>query len=230
MTSPILQHYCLMVEFLCHMLGPDYEIVLYDLGLKQPSVIAIGNGRISGRTVGAPLSGTAMQLIAEKAYENTNWKLNYQEVSFKGRILRCSTLFIKDKNGTLEGMLCINFDDSRYRKLSEKVFSLCHPDEYTSHSIATSMTSEDTGYIMPSDVGAIQGSIMAEAEAAIISVVNAAGTPADRMNQEERMKIIRLLDEKGIFMRKGAVSIVAEKLFCSKASIYRYLSSIHGKD
>ena len=60
MTADLIRRYSLLVEFLGRILGPDYEIVLHDLSRKQPSVIAIANGQISGRTIGAPLTNVAM--------------------------------------------------------------------------------------------------------------------------------------------------------------------------
>lgn len=119
-----------LVEFFGLVLGPDYEVVLHDLTLEQPCVVAIANGQISGRTIGAPLTNVAMQLIKDEVYLREDWKANYQGISANGRILRCSTFFLKDEAGRLQGLLCINFDDSRYRELSTKIYSLCHPDEF----------------------------------------------------------------------------------------------------
>lgn len=233
MTADLIRRYSLLVEFLGRILGPDYEIVLHDLSRKQPSVIAIANGQISGRTIGAPLTNVAMQLIAERAYETQDWKLNYRGVSAKGRILRCSTLFIKDERGTLTGLLCINFDDSHYRELSERIFALCHPDDYAARNISINTLPIDTGFQDADESGGFSeqeifySSIASATEAALASVMNFSDLPADRLTKEERLKIIRLMDQKGIFTLKGAVSIVAQKLSCSQASIYRYLSKIH---
>lgn len=219
MTAELSRHYALMVEFLGHMLGPDYEIALHDLSCKQPAIVAIANGSISGRGVGAPLTNVAMQLIAEKAYLTQNWKLNYRGLSANGKVLRCSTLFIKDEHGALVGLLCINFDDSRYRELSEKVFSLCHPDDYAAKNIeitATESMEHETFY----------NNIFSATEDAFQAVASNANIPTDRLTQEEKLKIIKLLEKKGIFMLKGAIPAVAKHLSCSQASIYRYLSKI----
>ncbi|QAT48687.1 transcriptional regulator [Caproiciproducens sp. NJN-50] len=220
MTSDVIRRYTLLVEFLGHMLGPDYEIALHDLSCKQPSIVAIANGSISGRGIGAPLTNVAMQLIAEKAYLTQDWKLNYRGLSANGKVLRCSTLFIKDERGALVGLLCINFDDSRYRDLSEKVFSLCHPDDYASKNIAISATESvehETFY----------DNISSAMEDAFLAVTSNANIPTDRLNQEEKLEIIKLLDKKGVFMLKGAIPVVAKHLSCSQASIYRYLSKIN---
>jgi predicted transcriptional regulator YheO len=50
--------------------------------------------------------------------------------------------------------------------------------------------------------------------------------PSDRLNQTEKMDIVRRLEEKGAFMVKGAVGKVAKRLSMSDASMYRYLSRI----
>ncbi len=220
MTTDVIRRYTLLVEFLGRMLGPDYEIALHDLSSKQPSIVAIANGHISGRSIGAPLTNVAMQLIAEKAYLTQDWKLNYRGLSANGTVLRCSTLFLKDERGALIGLLCINFDDSRYRDLSEKVFTLCHPDDYAAKNIAISATEsieQETFY----------NSISAAAEDAFLAVTSNANIPTDRLTQAEKLEIIQLLDQKGVFMLKGAIPTVAKRLSCSQASVYRYLSKIH---
>ena len=101
MTNDILRHYIPLVKFLGNTLGPDYEIVLHDLTLKQPAIIAIANKHISGRDMDAPLTNMAMQTIAEKSYTTQDWKLNYRGQSANGKILRCSTLYIKDGQGRI---------------------------------------------------------------------------------------------------------------------------------
>ena len=47
----------------------------------------------------------------------------------------------------------------------------------------------------------------------------------DRLNQDEKMEIMEILDRKGVFLLKGSVSFVAKELHSSEASIYRYLGS-----
>ena len=46
------------------------------------------------------------------------------------------------------------------------------------------------------------------------------------LSQDEKVKILQLLEERGIFMLKGVIPIVAQKLASSPASIYRYLNKI----
>ncbi|MEG1943346.1 MAG: helix-turn-helix domain-containing protein, partial [Angelakisella sp.] len=69
-------------------------------------------------------------------------------------------------------------------------------------------------------------SLFGVADDVLLGVIGDKLSP-DRLTQEEKMHIIELLDQKGVFMLKGAVGYVAEKLCCSQASIYRYLSKIN---
>ena len=51
----------------------------------------------------------------------------------------------------------------------------------------------------------------------------------DRLNQDEKMEIMEILDRKGVFLLKGSVSFVAKELHSSEASIYRYLGKLNSK-
>ena len=64
MMSPFqLRKFTLLVEFLSLTLGPDYEIVLYDMKQDTPCVVAIANDHITGRTVGAQMTKAAREML-----------------------------------------------------------------------------------------------------------------------------------------------------------------------
>ena len=50
-----------------------------------------------------------------------------------------------------------------------------------------------------------------------------------RLTQEDRIQIISELNRAGLFQLKGAVGAVAEYLYCSEASVYRYQSKLQKK-
>lgn len=119
-------------NFLSTLLGPDYEIIVYDL----KHILHIVNGEISGRKSGDTIS-PAMKTILNRSTSSTEkWLSNYRALSGNGKILRCSTFYIKDTDNNLIGALNISFDDNRYKELSNLVFSLCHPDNYVSKNIS----------------------------------------------------------------------------------------------
>lgn len=143
-SNLILQHYIKLTEFLGKALGPDYEVALHDLTRKDRSIIAIANNYISGREVGAPLTNMALSSLRDKSYERMDYHLHYYSINVNGKDLRSSTFFIKD-SGKLIGLLCINFDDSRYRAISDHILKLCHPDLFVTDVLAQPLPENEDG-------------------------------------------------------------------------------------
>ncbi len=233
MSSDILQHYTILVEFLGKALGPDYEVVLHDLSSKDFAIAAIANGHISGRKAGGPLTDAALRMLSSKAYETDDFLSNYRGIAPNGHILRSSTMFIRDEENRPIGLLCINFDDWRYKELTEKMLSIIHPESYLEQHPAYTQPllqrpvekpalQENPAAITENfsmDIPALMQKIFDDATASL-------ETPVDRLNQFERREIVEQLNEQGLFQLKGAVSFVARKFSCSNATIYRYLSEI----
>lgn len=219
-TNALLRQYVKLTEFLGAALGPDYEVALHDLTDKNRSIIAIVNGYISGREIGAPLTNMALGVLKDESYEWQDYRLHYSGVSAAGNVLRSSTMFIKE-DGKLIGMLCINFDDSRYQAFARQVLTLCHPNQYFRALTQPEDTPEDAP--RPET---FRNSTEAVAQDAIVHELSRMGVPAERLTSEERLRIIAALEESGLFLLKGAVKDVAAGLGCSQASVYRYLSQI----
>ena len=53
--------------------------------------------------------------------------------------------------------------------------------------------------------------------------------PPDRLSQQEKIEIVRCLDQQGIFLVKGAIVEVAKILLTTETSIYRYLNKLSNK-
>ena len=225
MANPLLQHYIKLTEFLGQALGPDYEVALHDLTDKNRSIIAIANSHISGREIGAPLTNVALKILMDKSYETQDYRLHYTGVSAAGKTLRSSTLFIKH-NRKLIGMLCINFDGSRYHELSVDLLRLCHPDRFVETTFQTEGDAPTSPHAVPTATESFHNSIGAVAGDAVERELVRLGVTADRLTPEERIQIIAALEAGGIFLLKGAVKDVAEALRCSPASVYRYLSQV----
>ena len=218
-THALLRQYVKLTEFLGAALGPDYEVALHDLTDKSRSIIAIVNGYISGREIGAPLTNMALGVLKDGSYEWQDYRLHYSGVSAAGNPLRSSTMFIKE-DGKLIGMLCINFDDSRFQSFAQQVLTLCHPNQFVQ---ALDQPPEEGHAARPET---FRNSTEAVAQDAVTHELERLGVPADRLTSEERLQIIDALEKSGIFLLKGAVKDVAAGLGCSQASVYRYLSHI----
>lgn len=219
MANPMLQHYVKLTEFLGQALGPDYEVALYDLTEDTRPIIAITNSHVSGRGVGMPLTDTILQTLLQKDFNTWDYHLHSRTVSPDGKTLYCSTLLLRQDSQPI-GMLCINFDDSRYQSLVQDILHLCHPGQYTK-----TMPDHETA----SMEGRMKNSITSVAQDAIVRELEQLGINADRLTAEERVKMIAVLEARGIFLLKGAIKDVAEAMHCSQASVYRYLSQVRNE-
>ena len=230
MEKELKRHYMLIVDFLGHILGPDYEIALHELNDDSNEIIAIANGELTGRHLGSPLSNKMLEYVAGNLYETQNYVLNFESVSATGKTMCSNSMFIKGRSGELAGLLCINFDSSRYQELSARVMDLCSnmltPGVQSGARLIvedeTDPTADAPEKTYPTSIAGATASIVSE-------VVSNYPVPVERLTQDEKMEIMATLNRKGVFLLKGSVSHVAQTLHSSEASIYRYLGKLNNK-
>ncbi len=209
--NKMLEKYVGLVEFLGNALGSNTEVVLQDMTNLESSVVAIANGHISNREVGAPATDVVLKILKNKV-QNRDFLCNYTGTLSTGDTVRSSTYFIKGKNGEIIGMLCINRDMSDLvdmKNLVDRLLALNEGtarDEYVSETFAQS--SNDLTL------------------ASINGVVKSFNIPPERMSYEEKLEVIEKLNDGGIFLIKGAVSEVAKAIKVSEPTVYRYLGII----
>lgn len=201
-----------LTEFLYYVCGSNYEIVLHDTKNLESSIIAIKNGRISGRKVGGPMTDLALKLMNEKYYMENDYIVNSGRTK-DGKFLASSTFFIKDENQELIGMLCINND-------------LTHMISHNNYLVNT--LSSFGVNICPNNGVSTHENIENSVEDLMMNIINRAiinsNVLPERMSPEEKMEIVKQLESQGIFLLKGSVQEVAKHLKASEATIYRYLN------
>ncbi len=206
--------YIHLVDFLGACFGENTEVVLYDFKDIKHSVIAIHNGHISGRTIGAPLTSFALSKLKDKGKEGPPYYLNYVGLSQNDTTLKSNSFFILDKNGNPRGMLSINIDVTKYQEAAELLQKLAFipmvkPVEKDNNNIEALHSSPRD---MINDI--------------INEVTNAGEISVERLSVEEKIAIVKRLNAEKLFLIKGTVSEVAEALDISVATVYRYLSKI----
>lgn len=214
MTQDWRTRYTALVEFLGKALGPDYEVVCHDLTGNTHRVLAIANQQVSGRSADAPLSSLALSFIREREYLDSDYRLSYKGISASGERLRCSTMFIKGDQGELLGMLCINFNSSKYEAFARAVSGFVEAN----YGMELAAGEGDT-------VENFSVSIGQTYETVTFKIFGEGGVPS-RLSQRQKTEIVRRLDECGVFLIKGAVPEVAQLMGSSVASVYRYLSDV----
>lgn len=230
-VSPRVKAYIPFVEFLGDVMGDHCEIVLHDVTHVDNSIVAIKNGHISNRKVGGSLTDLALKILKNRSYVESDYLVNYSGKTRDGKIVRSSTLFIKDDEGEVVGMLCINVDLGpmvEARNLIDRMISGLRADP--AHGInLNGGTPGEKGIPAGASENArpiedLHPSIEDLTSSIILSTLSEMEVPPDRMTPEEKIEVVKQLNYKGVFLIKGAVSEVASHLKASEATIYRYLN------
>jgi predicted transcriptional regulator YheO len=186
------------------LLGAGCEVVLHDMSRPDASVIAI-EGNVTGRRVGAPLTNSGLTSLRSP---ESGRVYSYTTVAEGGRVIKSASVFLSDEKGTVFGGLCINLDITPFLAFDRHLQGLLKPTE----DDAPSQT-------FGSDVGEVLDKMLDDA-------IGATGIPISLMQRADRLKVVRTLEEKGAFLLRRAIPLVAERLGVSRHTIYSDLAGI----
>ena len=204
-----------LVPDLAEALGPDTEVVLHDLNRLPNSIVAIA-GNVTGRQEGGPATNLLLKLLRRG---NTNNLLNARSETSNGRILRSSTLFLKDEEGRAIGCLCINTDVTdglEIRNFISKHFIGIEAEEKSS-------VAKESSELFSQDVEELKREMVRKA-------VESVGVPVSLMRKDHKLQVTRALDEAGLFLIRGAAEYVAQALGVTRYTIYNYRDSVRASD
>ncbi|WP_232696598.1 helix-turn-helix transcriptional regulator [Brevibacillus daliensis] len=216
MDNELFRHYKNIMNYFGEILGPNYEFVLHVLNPNGGSHIGhIVNGELSGRSLNGPLTNYAKKLINEKEYLYKDHVVNYVGEGPKSKKFRSSTLFIKDHEGQLQGLFCINFDADAYRKVAMDVLELANLSLDIKH------IEKNTNQEQP--VEKLTDNVRNIIYTVIDKDILESGA---QLSPEQKKLAISKLKEFGVFDIKGTINEVAEIMGISESSVYRYLQMI----
>ncbi|MFC5707793.1 helix-turn-helix transcriptional regulator [Aeromonas eucrenophila] len=202
----ILKAMEIIVDGIAAMYGQHTEVLLHSLDARNPSIIKIANGHITGRSVGAPITNLAMMKI--KSGQDVSSP--YMTKCATGKTLRSLTTVIRNGEHQAIGLLCINSDmDAPLQSVLRTMMPECmhqHEPSATPEVFARNIDEALSGTI---------DSISAEVR----------GNEAVPPSQKTRV-MVNQLHELGIFELKDSAQIAARQLGISVHSIYRYLREI----
>jgi len=203
-----------LVPFLAAFFGKRAEVVLYD-----PSrVVAVLNPFEEDRRPGDPLGDVERRLIRDKVHETGDYCVNYRSLTRRREKLRGATLFLKDRDGALAGLLTINLKVDRLLEARSIINELINGiSEADFQDPAPIELFESLNVTLEGHVATLVQQALAEF-----------GVSVDRLSPREKRSIVKTLDGKGVFLIKGSVAEVARQTASSAPTIYRYLDELTG--
>ena len=100
-----------LAKGLADQFGPNCEVVIHDLSdnYKENSIVAIENGHVTNRKVGDGPSMAVLDALRsepDKLQDHTSYLTKTKD----GRILKSTTIYIRNENQKVIGIFSVNYD------------------------------------------------------------------------------------------------------------------------
>ena len=189
--------------------GKDCEVCIHDLSVKdlEHTIIFIINGHVSGRKIGDGASKVVLETL--EAIEKGDIivdHLGYRTTTQDGRILKSSTVFLKDSTGKYRWVLGINYDVTALMNVDAALQSITTVESHDSNG---------DGQI-PLNVNDLLDNLINQS-------VKRIGKPPALMNKEEKIQAIQFLGDAGAFLITKSGDKVSNFYGISKFTLYSYI-------
>ena len=195
-----------LARALAAQFGPNCEVVVHDLATNDldNSIVAIENGHVSGRKVGDGPSHIVLEAL--KGEQNTlEDHLAYLAKTKDGKILKSSTVYIRDEEGVPVGVFAINFDITMLLTAEEQLHLITATDQKDAEPAPITRNVSDL------------------LDELIEQSVRLVGKPVPLMGKDDKVKAIRFLNETGAFLITKSGDKVCKYFGISKYTLYSYI-------
>lgn len=205
----------ILVDGIARTFGPRCEVVLHDLrNLKNldHSIVKIENGHVTGRTLGGSMSDRGLKDL--RSGDEADLFINYPSETKDGRTLKSSTVLFRDNKKRLIAALCINFDVTYILGFNTAIQDIFRISKETEEVEA---------------IETFEGDIASTLSKIEDKAIRKVGKPIPSLDKNDKVEIVRQLEEQGFFLIKGATKHIAAKLNVTKFTIYNYLEQIRSE-
>lgn len=191
--------------------GSSCEIAIHDLKTKdlEKSIVYIENGTISNRQIGDGPSGIVLETLQSDP-STIHDKLSYLTKTEDGRILKSSTFYIRDDDGSISYIFSLNYDITAFTAASTAIQSL----------IATKDNLPDLTGDSPRQITHNVNELL---DLLIEQAVAKVGKPVAMMNKDDKVAVVQYLDHAGAFLITKSGDKVSSYLGISKFTLYSYM-------
>lgn len=191
--------------------GSSCEIAIHDLKTKdlEKSIVYIENGHISNRQTGDGPSGIVLETLQSDP-STIHDKLSYLTKTEDGRILKSSTFYIRDDDGSISYIFSLNYDITAFTAASTAIQSL----------IATKDNLPDLTGDSPRQITHNVNELL---DLLIEQAVAKVGKPVALMNKDDKVAVVQYLDHAGAFLITKSGDKVSSYLGISKFTLYSYM-------
>ena len=198
-----------LAKAIAQQFGSDCEVVVHELSEKSAynSIVAIENGHVTGRKIGDGPSHVVLEQLGKEEADPSD-HLCYLTRTPDGKILKSSSVYIRDGEGKVSAIFCINFDVSRLMMVENAVSDLIAP--------------QDTAQREPERITLNVNDLLDDL---IDQSVKLVGKPVALMTKEDKVRAIQFLNHNGALLITKSGDKIAKHFGISKYTLYSYLDT-----
>lgn len=204
--------FCLrMAKAIARQFGPNCEVVVHDLQSNDPenSIVAIENGHVSGRKVNDGPSHVVLEALQTDTRKLED-HLAYLTKTEDGKLLKSSTIYLRDDEGRAIGIFSINYDITLLMAMESTLRDFTQTEEPSRE---------------PENITRNVSTLLEELLEQSVRIV---GKPVALMNKEDKVKAIRFLNDSGAFLITKSGPRVCSYFGISKYTLYSYIDEGKG--
>lgn len=188
--------------------GPNCEVVVHDLSDNSVdhTVVAIENGHVTHRKLGDGPSHIVLEALHGDRSALRD-QIGYLTKTKDGRILKSSTIYIRDENGDAVGIFSINFD----------ITGLLMVESALKPIVSTAAPEKE-----PERISQNVNELLDEL---IDNAVRHVGKPVPMMKKADKIKAVQYLKNNGAFQILKSGDRVCKLFKISKFTLYNYIDS-----
>jgi predicted transcriptional regulator YheO len=224
----LVQQLANLIEPLGGALPGTCEVLVHDLAKLPNSIIAI-HGNVTGRRIGDPATDLLLRHVVEGRDDPL---IGYETRLHDGRRVRSSTVIVRDSHGTAVAAICINTDVSAWldiRSIAAAMISgsrvdptLVHPGTSKDRA-GDGETATDVREEFFTDVDELASYLLKHC-------IDSIGIPVELMKKEHKLRVVEQLRNRGMFLLRESVEMVAAALDVSRFTVYNYLKDLDSAD
>ena len=186
--------------------GKNCETIIHEMNGQHIRNLAIFNGHVSNRKAGSTLSIYGKDTSKDDGSGSQNLDLDYlnQQVITNGKQIKSTTIHMRGSD--FHYALGINYDITVLSQMQRVMDGLTAVEG----ELSTRLFISDQPEIAEIFDGCLESFNM----------------PVHLMKKGDRLELVRLLRDKGVFHIQKSVPYVAERMGVSKFTVYNYLNEI----
>ncbi len=219
-----------IADALSDVVNTHTELVVHDLLRPENSIKNIINGEVSGRKEGQSIltvlsndkgfTAFVSSEVPAVPYGVTTIQ-DYQTSTRDGRKLYSTSVIVNDADGNPATAFCINVDRDNlrrtFRQFEESMLPLSQSEAAPHEALKNG--GDDSELTMEELINEIIDTSLAEFNSS-----------PKRMTKDEKMAAVAKMKSRGLFLIRGSVELVANRLGATRHTIYNYLDQTEDRN